>query len=33
LVVQARQLARVAGATADEDLLSRRFGGISHAIA
>jgi flagellar biosynthesis protein FlhF len=33
LVVQARQLARVAGATADEDLLSRRFGGISHVIA
>jgi len=33
LVVHARQLARNAGATADEDLLSRRFGGISHAIA
>jgi flagellar biosynthesis protein FlhF len=33
LVARALQLARNAGATADEDLLSRRFGGISHAIA
>lgn len=33
LVVRALQLSRVSGATADEDLLSRRFGGISHAIA
>jgi flagellar biosynthesis protein FlhF len=33
LVVRALQLSRTAGAAADEDLLSRRFGGISHAIA
>jgi flagellar biosynthesis protein FlhF len=33
LVARALQLARNAGATADEDLLSRRFGGIAHAIA
>jgi flagellar biosynthesis protein FlhF len=33
LVVRAVQLARSAGAAADEDLLSRRFGGIAHAIA
>jgi flagellar biosynthesis protein FlhF len=33
LVVRALQLSRTSGAAADEDLLSRRFGGISHAIA
>jgi len=33
LVVRALQLSRSSGAAADEDLLSRRFGGISHAIA
>ncbi|MBC7983808.1 MAG: flagellar biosynthesis protein FlhF, partial [Candidatus Obscuribacterales bacterium] len=33
LVTRAVQLARVAGAIADEDLLSRRFGGIAHALA
>jgi flagellar biosynthesis protein FlhF len=33
LVVQALQLSRSSGAAADEDLLSRRFGGISHALA
>src|SRR5712671_1489532 len=32
LVARAVQLARNAGATADEDLLSRRFGGIAHAL-
>jgi flagellar biosynthesis protein FlhF len=33
LVTRAVQLARSAGAVADEDLLSRRFGGIAHALA
>ncbi len=33
LVARAVQLAKSAGATADEDLLSRRFGGIAHGIA
>jgi flagellar biosynthesis protein FlhF len=33
LVIRALQLSRSTGAAADEDLLSRRFGGISHAIA
>jgi flagellar biosynthesis protein FlhF len=33
LVVRALQLSRSTGAAADEDLLSRRFGGVSHAIA
>jgi flagellar biosynthesis protein FlhF len=33
LVTRAVQLARISGATADEDLLSRRFGGIAHALA
>jgi flagellar biosynthesis protein FlhF len=33
LVVRALQLSRSNGAAADEDLLSRRFGGISHALA
>jgi flagellar biosynthesis protein FlhF len=33
LVVRALQLARTSGAAADEDLLSRRFGGVSHALA
>jgi flagellar biosynthesis protein FlhF len=33
LVVRALQLSRSSGAAADEDLLSRRFGGVSHAIA
>jgi flagellar biosynthesis protein FlhF len=33
LVVRALQLARSSGAAADEDLLSRRFGGVSHALA
>jgi flagellar biosynthesis protein FlhF len=33
LVVRALQLSRTAGAAADEDLLSRRFGGVSHALA
>jgi flagellar biosynthesis protein FlhF len=33
LVVRALQLSRTSGAAADEDLLSRRFGGVSHVIA
>lgn len=33
LVSRAVKLSRVAGAVADEDLLSRRFGGIAHALA
>jgi flagellar biosynthesis protein FlhF len=33
LVARAVQLAKSAGAAADEDLLCRRFGGIAHAIA
>jgi flagellar biosynthesis protein FlhF len=33
LVTRAVQLARSVGAVADEDLLSRRFGGIAHALA
>jgi flagellar biosynthesis protein FlhF len=33
LVTRAVQLARISGATADEDLLSRRFGGVAHALA
>lgn len=33
LVTRAVQLARSAGAVADEDLLSRRFGGVAHALA
>ncbi len=33
LVVRALQLSRSSGAAADEDLLSRRFGGIAHALA
>jgi flagellar biosynthesis protein FlhF len=33
LVARAVQLAKVSGASADEDLLSRRFGGIAHGLA
>jgi flagellar biosynthesis protein FlhF len=33
LVARAVQLAKISGATADEDLLSRRFGGIAHGLA
>ncbi|MEP7311463.1 MAG: flagellar biosynthesis protein FlhF [Pseudomonadota bacterium] len=33
LVSRAVQLARIAGATAGEDLLTRRFGGVAHDIA
>jgi flagellar biosynthesis protein FlhF len=33
LVARAVQLARTNGAAPDEDLLSRRFGGIAHALA
>jgi flagellar biosynthesis protein FlhF len=33
LVAKAVQLARANGAASDEDLLSRRFGGIAHALA
>jgi flagellar biosynthesis protein FlhF len=33
LVARAVQLARANGAATDEDLLSRRFGGIAHALA
>ncbi len=33
LVVQAVELARRSGATADEELLRRRFGGVAHALA
>jgi flagellar biosynthesis protein FlhF len=33
LVARAVQLARASGAAADEDLLSRRFGGIAHGLA
>jgi len=33
LITRAVQLARSAGAVADEELLSRRFGGIAHALA
>jgi len=33
LVVQAVELSRRSGATADEELLRRRFGGVAHAIA
>ena len=33
LVVRAVELARRSGATADEELLHRRFGGVAHALA
>jgi flagellar biosynthesis protein FlhF len=33
LVARAVQLAKASGAAADEDLLSRRFGGIAHGLA
>jgi flagellar biosynthesis protein FlhF len=33
LVSSAVQMAQVSGATADEDLLRRRFGGVAHALA
>jgi len=33
LVTRAVQLSNRAGAFADEDLLSRRFGGIAHVLA
>jgi len=33
LIVRAVTLAERSGATADEDLLQRRFGGIAHVLA
>jgi hypothetical protein len=33
LVARAVKLARKSGASADEDLLARRFGGVAHAVA
>jgi flagellar biosynthesis protein FlhF len=33
LVARAVELSRKSGATADEDLLRRRFGAVAHALA
>jgi len=33
LIARAVELARRSGASADEDLLRRRFGGVAHALA